>query len=139
MAAQVARRMFSTEEFHRMAQVGILAEDDRVELIEGEIIRMSPIGSRHAACVDRLTALFTRRFGRRAIVRVQSPIVLSRRSEPQPDVTVLRPRPDFYAEKHPGPGDVLLIGRAEPSRKGAPAFGWQTPRAEFRGSLVALR
>jgi Uma2 family endonuclease len=109
MAAQVARRMFTTEEFHRMAQAGILAEHDRVELIEGEIIRMSPIGSRHAACVDRLTGLFARRFGRRAIVRVQSPIVLSRRSEPQPDVAVLKPRPDFYAEKHPGPGDVLLV------------------------------
>ena len=63
MAAQVARRLFTTDEFHRMAETGILAEDDRLELIEGEIVRMSPIGSRHAACVDRLNALFTARLG----------------------------------------------------------------------------
>jgi len=101
--------MFSTDEFHRMVGAGILAEDDRVELIEGEIVRISPIGSRHAACVDRLTALFTRRLGRRAIVRVQSPVVLGRRSEPQPDLAILKPRGDYYADKHPGASDVLLI------------------------------
>lgn len=109
MAAQVARRMFTTDEFHRMGEAGILSEDDRVELIEGEIVQMSPIGSPHASCVDRLNALFTRRFGRRAIVRVQSPIVLSRHSEPQPDLAILKPRADFYAQKHPGPSDVLLV------------------------------
>jgi Uma2 family endonuclease len=101
--------MFSTDEFHRMVGAGILSEDDRVELIEGEIVRMSPIGSRHAACVDRLTALFTRRLGTRAIVRVQSPVVLGRRSEPQPDLTLLKPRRDFYADKHPDASDVLLM------------------------------
>ena len=109
MAAQFARRLFTTDEFHRMAEAGILAEDDRLELIEGEIVRMSPIGSRHAACVDRLNSLFTARLGKRAIVRVQSPIVANRRSEPQPDLTLLKPRADFYAAKHPGPGDVLLV------------------------------
>jgi len=101
--------MFTTDEYHRMATAGILAEDDRVELIEGEIIRMSPIGSPHASSVDRLTSLLTRRLGRRAIVRVQGPVVLDRRSEPQPDVTVLKPREDFYATEHPGPKDVLLL------------------------------
>ncbi len=109
MAAQVARRMFTTDEFHRMAAAGILSEDDRVELIDGEIVQMSPIGSPHASCVDRLTALFVRRFGRRAIIRVRNPIVLSRHSEPQPDLAVLKLRTDFYAEKHPGPSDVLLV------------------------------
>ena len=109
MTAQVARRLFTTDEFHRMGEAGILAEEDRLELIEGEIVRMSPIGSRHAACVDRLNALFTARLGKRAIVRVQSPIVVNRRSEPQPDLTILKPRADFYATKHPGPGDVLLL------------------------------
>lgn len=108
MAAQVARRMFTTDEYHRMAAAGILSEDDRVELIEGEIVQMSPIGSRHAACVNRLNALLVRRLGQRAIVGVQNPIVLSTHSEPQPDVTVLKPRPDFYAANHPGPSDVLL-------------------------------
>ena len=109
MRTQVARRTFTAEEYHRMVTAGILAEDDRVELIEGEIVRMSPIGSPHAACVDRLNALFTRRLARRATVRVQSPIALDGRSEPQPDVTVLRPREDYYAPQHPGPADILLV------------------------------
>jgi len=109
MRTQVARRMFTTDEFHRMATAGILAEDDRVELIEGEIVCMSPIGSPHAASVDRLAALLIRRLGRRANVRIQGPIVLGRHSEPQPDVTVLKPREDFYATEHPGPKDVLLL------------------------------
>jgi Uma2 family endonuclease len=101
--------MFTTDEFHRMADAGILSEDDRVELIEGEIVRMSPIGARHAACVDRLTALFTRRFGKRAIVRVQNPLVVGKHLELQPDVAVVKPRVDFYAQKHPRPADVLLL------------------------------
>jgi len=91
-----------------MAAAGILSEDDRVELIEGDIVRMSPIGTRHCACVDRLNALFSSRVHRRAIVRVQNPIVLSRWTEPQPDLTLLRLRADFYAERHPQPPDVLL-------------------------------
>ena len=72
MRTQVARRAFTVDEYHRMAEAGILSRDDRVELIDGEIVRMSPIGSPHAACVDRLTALLTARLRRRAIVRVQS-------------------------------------------------------------------
>ena len=92
-----------------MAEAGILAEDDRLELLEGEIVRMSPIGSRHAACVDRLNALFAARLGKRAIVRVQNPIVINRRTEPQPDLSILKPRADFYAAKHPEPGDILLV------------------------------
>lgn len=109
MASQAARRMFTTDEYHRMAEAGILTEEDRVELIEGEIVRMSPIGSRHAASTDRLTALFSRRLGRRAIVRVQSPIELDHHSEPQPDLAILKPRADFYAGHHPRPRDVLLL------------------------------
>lgn len=91
-----------------MAQAGILSEDNRVELLEGEIVEMAPIGSRHAACVNRLNRLFSERVGGRAIVSVQNPIRLGERSEPQPDVALLRPRPDFYAQAHPGPEDVLL-------------------------------
>jgi Uma2 family endonuclease len=105
----VARRMFTTAEYHRMGETGILRPTDRVELIEGEILRMSPIGTRHAACVDRLTSLFVRRCGRRAIVRVQNPVVVDRHSEPQPDITLLAPRSDFYTDRHPEPRDVLLL------------------------------
>jgi Uma2 family endonuclease len=108
MSVDVAKRLFTTDEYHRMREAGILSEDDPVELIDGEIVEMSPISSRHAACVDRLTALFSGLRGT-AIVRVQSPITASGRAEPQPDLALLRPRDDFYARAHPGPGDVLLV------------------------------
>lgn len=92
-----------------MAQAGILREDDRVELLDGEIVTMAPIGSRHQACVDRLTDLLSPQVARRAILRVEGPICLGEHSEPQPDVALLRPRADFYAQGHPRSQDVLLI------------------------------
>ena len=102
-------RRFTVEEYYKLAEVGILGEDDRVELIQGEIVVNSPIGSKHAACVKRLNALFSSRVKDQAIVSVQDPIRLSEHSEPQPDLALLKPRPDFYANRHPGPEDVLLI------------------------------
>ncbi len=108
MTVRPLRRLFTVAEYHRMAEAGILSEDDRVELLEGEIVTMSPIGSRHAACVARLTALLSGA-GRRAILWVQNPIRLGEHSEPQPDVALLKSRPDFYASSHPGPEDVLLV------------------------------
>ncbi len=93
-----------------MAEAGILSEDDRVELIEGEIVEMSPIGSRRAACIDRIVNFLLNRFaGKTAIVRVQSPIRLDDFSEPQPDISLLLPREDFYAGEHPKSADVLLL------------------------------
>lgn len=92
-----------------MAETGILSEDDRVELIEGEIIEMSPIGSRHAACVRRLDALFNQRLGGAAQVSAQNPVLIDEYSQPEPDVALLKPRDDFYSEAHPGASDVLLI------------------------------
>lgn len=109
MTAQPVRRRFTVDEYYEMARAGILGEDDRVELIEGEIIEMSPIGRSHAACVDRLNQFFVRRVGDAAIVRIQGPVRLSQQAEPQPDVALLRPRPDFYALGHPTPFDVLLL------------------------------
>ncbi len=109
MSVELLRRPFTVEEYHRMLDAGILREDDRVELLEGEIVERAPIGSRHAACVDRLNFLFTRALGPSAIVRVQNPIRLGERSEPQPDVALLHARSDFYAEGHPGPRDILLL------------------------------
>ena len=105
----VARRPFTVAEYYRMAEAGILSEDDRVELIAGEVVTMSPIGSQHAAVVDRLTGLCVSQAGARAIVRVQGPVRLDDYSEPEPDVSLLRPRADFYSKGHPGPADVLLI------------------------------
>lgn len=109
MAVSLARRRFTVEDYHRMARAGVLTEDDRVELLEGEIIEMAPIGSRHAAVVDRFTRSFAQNVGRRAIVRVQGPVRLGEHSEPQPDLAILRPRADFYAHAHPGPEDILLL------------------------------
>jgi Uma2 family endonuclease len=109
MTTQLARRAFSRAEYHRMAQVGILPPDDRVELIEGEVVEMSPIGSRHAACVARINAMFSRKLAKRAIVWVQNPLALGMRTEVQPDVALLRRRDDFFATQHPGPKDVLLV------------------------------
>jgi len=102
------RRRFTIHDYHRMADAGVLTEDDRVELLDGEIVEMSPIGSRHAGIVDRLNMLLARRLGRHVIVRVQNPIVLDDYSEPQPDLTLLRARPDYYVGAHPRPADVLL-------------------------------
>lgn len=108
-SAQIAHHLFTVGEYHRMGEAGIFSEGQRVELIEGEIIEMSPIGSAHAAKVKRLNRLLVRRLGTRAIVQVQDPVVLNRFSEPEPDVAVLKPRDDFYAERHPQPADVLLL------------------------------
>lgn len=109
MSILLLRRRFTVEDYHRMAQVGIFTEDDRVELLEGDIVMMTPIGSRHASCVARLTHLFTSALGQRAIVWVQNPLRLRADSEPQPDLALLRPRADFYATAHPGPEDVWLV------------------------------
>jgi Uma2 family endonuclease len=109
MAVQPRRYRFTTAEYHRLAEAGILGEDDRVELIDGEIIDMSPIGRRHQACVDQLAERFFEALGRRAILRVQGSVRLSDLSEPQPDLAVLRRRSDFYAGSDAAPDDVLLI------------------------------
>jgi len=109
VAIALTRRRFTVDEYERMAEVGILCADDRLELIDGEIVEMTPIGSRHAGRVFRLTSLFTSRLGERAIVGVQGPIRLSADSQVQPDIVLLRPRPDFYTESHAGPADVLLV------------------------------
>ena len=109
MTVQVLRRRFTVDEYYRMAEAGILHEDDRVELIEGEVVEMAPIGSRHAARVTGLNSLFSQRVLPRALVSIQNPIHLDQHSEPQPDVTLLRPQPDFYASAHPTPQDILLV------------------------------
>lgn len=109
MTPQAAKRLFSVDEFHRMGEAGILGEDDRLELIDGEIIAMTPIGPGHAGCVNRLTALLAGRVGSRAVLAVQNPVFLGEHAEPQPDVVLLKPRPDFYSHSHPAAQDVLLV------------------------------
>ena len=109
MATEILRRRFTIEEYHRMAETGILGHDDRVELIDGEIVEMSPIASRHSACVARLTHVFFKVVGSRALVWSQAPCVLPPYSEPEPDIMLLRPRADFYEQAHPRPADILLV------------------------------
>lgn len=101
---------FTVEEYHRMAEAGILGEDDRVELLEGEIVDMPPIGSEHAGTVNRTLAhLFAVLPPGRCLVSVQNPLRLDARNEPVPDLLCLRPRQDAYTRSHPGPEDVLLL------------------------------
>ena len=110
MAVMRKRRHFTLEEYHRMGEAGILDEDERVELIEGEIVEMTPIGWLHASVVARINKLFGKHFGERAIVWVQNPLALPRQvSEFQPDLALLKPRPDFYRDKQVEPGDAFLV------------------------------
>jgi len=102
-----ARRRFTIEEYEKMAATGILAQDDRVELIDGEIVEMSPIGAPHAAAVDNLAHLLIGRLGDRARVRVQGPVRVPPRSIPQPDLTLLRPR--SYRRESATTTDVPLV------------------------------
>ena len=102
-------KRFSVAEYRRMVEAGILGEDDRVELVEGVIVAMAAMGSRHAACVDRLNRYLNKFAGDEMLVRVQSPIRLDDTSEPEPDIALLKPREDFYSHEHPGPGNVLLV------------------------------
>ncbi len=102
-------RRFTVEEYHAMAEAGILSEDDRVELIEGQIMFMSPIGSHHYSSVNRLNKLFVLGLQDRAVAHVQNPVRLDEGTEPEPDLTLLRPRDDFYAGRMPTPEDVLLL------------------------------
>ena len=102
------RRPFTVGEYYRMAEEDILTEEDRVELIAGQIVAMSPIGSRHAACVKRLNLLIGKMVGDSMLIGVQDPIQLDAYSAPEPDLVLLRPRADFYADAHPAASDVLL-------------------------------
>ena len=103
------RYTHTVAEYRRMAELGLIDPDARTELIEGEIVRMPPIGSAHAGIVGQLTTLFGRAVGDDAVVWVQNPVELSDRSQPQPDVALLRPRTDFYKRSRPVPDDVLLL------------------------------
>ena len=109
VAKPVNRRTFTVDEYYRMADAGILHEDDRVELIEGEIVEMAAIGSLHAACVSKMNRLLVGRLPENLLVRVQDPLRLSDLTEPQPDLVVILFREDYYAQAHPLPPETLLV------------------------------
>ncbi|MBI4754201.1 MAG: Uma2 family endonuclease [Betaproteobacteria bacterium] len=104
-----ARHRLTVSDFRRMAEAGVLGEDDRVELIEGELFDMAPIGSRHASIVDFLAERFTLGAGGRVLVRVQGPLEVSPNNEPAPDLLLLKPRPDRYRDALPQASDALLV------------------------------
>ena len=108
MASPVLRGPFTVETYRRLGELGILREDDRVELIDGQVVAMTPIGDRHASCVRRLLDVFSRDARELAITDVQNPVVLGPNDSPQPDVVLLTRRPGGYP-RHPRPPDILLV------------------------------
>lgn len=104
-----ARRRFTVGDYAAMGEAGILAPDERVELLNGDVITMAPIGLPHASTIDRSVYRFFKQTGERAIIRVQSPLHLDDHSEPVPDLLLLRFRDDFYSTAHPMPADVYLL------------------------------
>ena len=109
MSVAVTRRRFTIDDCQRMEDAGLLRAEDRVELIDGEFVKMMAIGPRHHASVDRATRAFVTKAGESAIVRVQGAVVLDLYNAPEPDLVLLRPRADFYASRYAGPADILLI------------------------------
>jgi len=109
MQIEVTKKLFTVDEYYQMARAGILGPEDRVELIDGEIIQMSPIGDRHAGSVNRGTRLFIEAFSNRAVVSVQNPLQLNNYTEPEPDIVVLKPRADDYMSKKVRAEDALLV------------------------------
>jgi Uma2 family endonuclease len=109
MVVQIERILFTADQYEKMIEAGILEESDNVELLRGEIVKMAPIGLRHAGCVARLVSIFGSEFGASVIVWPQNPIRLTDDTEPEPDVALLKPSPDFYGNRRPGPQDVLLL------------------------------
>jgi len=108
MPLQISKRLLTVEEYQKMAEVGILREQG-IELINGEIVEMSPVGSKHLACVNKLNAILSALIGSKAIVSVQNPIIAGDNSAPEPDISILKYRKDFYSSEVPHAEDVLLV------------------------------
>ncbi len=105
----VQQRLLTVADYHRMAEAGIFAPDERVELIEGVIVNMPPIGPEHSGLVNVLTEALVTAFAGKAVVSVQNPVILPEHSEPEPDFALLRWRADKYRKATPLPADVLLL------------------------------
>jgi Uma2 family endonuclease len=106
---EVKRRRFTVDEYHRMLEAGILREGERIELIRGELVQKMGIGPSHVGCVSFLIERLVLRLVGRALLSPGGPIVILPDSEPEPDITLLKPRADFYRRAHPRPEDVLLV------------------------------
>jgi Uma2 family endonuclease len=109
MRIETSRKWFTVDDYYRWGETGILSENDRTELIEGEILEMSPIGDPHMIAVTRASMIFARGIGDRVVVSVQNPAFIDRFNLPQPDVVLIRPREGFYGDGKPYPEDVVLL------------------------------
>lgn len=103
------RYRLTVADYHQLGEIGVFNENSRVELINGELVTMPPIGEQHASKTRRINQFFSRRVGESAIVDIQNPVALDAHSEPQPDIALLKPQADFYEKSHPRPDDVLLL------------------------------
>lgn len=109
MDASIAVRRLSVQDYHQMAESGILQPDERIELLEGQIIQMAAKGTAHSAAVTRIERLLRNRLGERVLLRFQDPVRLNDYSEPEPDVAVVQPNTLFYEDHHPIPSEVFLL------------------------------
>jgi Uma2 family endonuclease len=109
VAPIITRKRFTTHEYEQIIAAGVIGEDDRVELLEGEIVEMSPIGPSHSSCVVRLTRLLYKLDMPDVLIRVQDPVHIGEYSKPQPDISIVQQRDDLYSQGHPEPEDILLL------------------------------
>ncbi|MEM7369984.1 MAG: Uma2 family endonuclease [Bacteroidota bacterium] len=109
MTIPLRKRLITVAEYYKMLEVGILKEEDRVELIRGEIISMSPISSNHSSIVKRINRVLSKSIGDLGVIGIQDPIHLGKFSEPEPDISLLKPSPDLYQHEHPRSEDVFLL------------------------------
>jgi Uma2 family endonuclease len=128
MTVAVEIRRLSVQDYHRMVEAGILAPDERVELIEGQLYRMAAKGTFHSAAITRIKRLLEARLGNRVLLRFQDPVWLSDDSEPEPDVAVVRPEPLDYEDHHPTPEEIYLL--IEVSDRTYPLLSRRQNRAE---------
>jgi Uma2 family endonuclease len=109
MQTEPGKRRFTVDEFYKMGAIGILDDGNRTELVDGEVVEMSPMGPRHAAAVNRVSSRLGHLLDGKALVRVRMPVRLNAYNEPQPDIAFVKARRDFYDLRHPGPADVLAV------------------------------
>ena len=109
MLETVSKKLFTVDEYYRMLEVGVIHPDDRIELIEGEIVQMAPMSCKHGGCITFLINIFQTLINNKGIINSQIPLHLSDYSEPEPDVCILKNRKDFYRNAHAAPEDILLV------------------------------
>lgn len=109
MSVQFIQRLFTVAEYHRMVEIGIFSADKHSELIEGKVIVMNPVGTRDTACLRRMNGVLSQQIGQAATLKLQDALCLDDNTEPVPDMLLLKPRADGYADRELLPTDVLLL------------------------------